>query len=174
MMSRTTRMPRHDTLIHFSMKPMYRLVNSRCSIGISYRRLCPLSTQTCRVRFRPIADARRPRQTNYVVNEMPDSEGEGSAMPFGIGCASSMLVLNILLPGMLAWSFTQGPYSSREQELWYRYGSIAFLMSGAILPGVALAAGAWRSRPAVRVLTAWMLGTLTAAFCYAALSGGGV
>lgn len=29
MMSRMTRMPKHDTFIHFSMKAKYRVVNSR-------------------------------------------------------------------------------------------------------------------------------------------------
>jgi fatty acid desaturase len=85
-----------------------------------------------------------------------------------------MLAINALLIGLLAFSFSHGPYSSREQELWYRYGSIGFLIAGAILPVIALWFGALRSQWAVIALTTWMIIVLIACFLYALFSGGGV
>jgi hypothetical protein len=76
--------------------------------------------------------------------------------------------------GLLAWSFTQGPYYSHRQEVWYRYGSLAFLFAGALLPAAALLLGAYRSRRAVGLLMKWMTATLLTGFVYACLSGGGV
>ena len=85
-----------------------------------------------------------------------------------------MLAVNTLLIGLLASSFSQGPYSSHGQEVWYRYGSIGFLLVGAVLPGAALIFGARRSLIASALLIVWMLATLGAAFWYAIMSGGGV
>ena len=85
-----------------------------------------------------------------------------------------MLVINGLLMGLLALGFTQGPYSSREQELWYRYGSMAFLLGGAVLPAVALLLGANRRPWAIILLTVWMVAALFAFLVYAFYSGGGV
>jgi hypothetical protein len=42
----------------------------------------------------------------------------------GIGCSWALLALNTLFMGLLTASFVQGPYSSSQQELWYRYGSL--------------------------------------------------
>ena len=68
---------------------------------------------------------------------------------------------------LTAFSLTQGPYSSPEQELWYRYGSLGFLLCGAVLPAVALLLGARRSRAATISLTAWMAATMFVFFYYA-------
>lgn len=92
----------------------------------------------------------------------------------GFGCTVSMIGLNILLMGLLASSFARGPYSSWGQELWYRYGSLGFLLFGAILPAVALILGAGRSRSLTIALTVWMLGALFFCSAYALSSGGGV
>ena len=73
--------------------------------------------------------------------------------PSGTGCLLVMLGINALLIGLLAFSFSHGPYSSRGQELWYRYGSIGFLVAGAVLPALALWLGALRSRWAIIALT---------------------
>jgi hypothetical protein len=104
--------------------------------------------------------------------------GEGQAgvtnKPGGAGCVLSMIVVNALILGAFALSFAQGPYSSREQELWYRYGSIGFVLLGAILPALALVLGIDRSRAATTALTAWMVATLLAFTFYALLSSGGV
>ena len=91
----------------------------------------------------------------------------------GIGCAWTLLAVNTVLMGLLAASFMQGPYSSSEQELWHRYGSLGFLLAGAALPGIALFA-ARRSRWVVIVSTAWMFAVLLAFVWFAMMSGGGV
>jgi hypothetical protein len=97
-----------------------------------------------------------------------------TSKPSGFGCLFVMFTVNLVILGFLALGFAHGPYSSREQEIWYRYGSIGFLLAGAVLPAAALSLGARRSQGAIIALTAWMLVTLFAAFCYAMLSGGGV
>jgi hypothetical protein len=51
-----------------------------------------------------------------------------------IGCAWALLSVNALLMGLLAASFVQGPYSSGEQELWYRYGSLGFFLAWLLCP----------------------------------------
>ena len=91
----------------------------------------------------------------------------------GIGCAWALLVINVVLMGLFAASFAQGPYSSSEQELWYRYGSLGLFLAGAALPAVALFA-ARRSRWIVIACTAWMLTLLLVFACFAMMSGGGV
>ena len=92
----------------------------------------------------------------------------------GAGCAVAMAALNCLLMGFVASGFAFGPYSSWEQEVWYRYGSIGFLLCGAILPAVALALGARRFEGANIALTLWMILALCAFLTYGFLSGGGV
>ena len=104
----------------------------------------------------------------------PSPEAEPTPKRGGIGCALGLLALNSLLIGLLAWSFTQGPYHNHQQVVWYRYGSLGFLFAGALLPAVALLLGAYRSRRAVGLLVKWMTATLLTCFVYACLSGGGV
>ena len=91
----------------------------------------------------------------------------------GLGCAWALLGVNAVLMGLLAVSFAQGPYSSDEQELWYRYGSLSLFLAGAALPAIALFV-ARRSRRAVLICTAWMLALLIVGGWYAMMSGGGV
>ena len=90
-----------------------------------------------------------------------------------LGCAWTLLGFNTLLLGFAAASFMQGPYSSHEQELWYRYGSFAFLVAGSILPGIVLFA-ARSSRIFVISSIVVMTVILFAFVNYAMLSGGGV
>lgn len=85
-----------------------------------------------------------------------------------------VLGINALLIGLLAFSFAWGPYSSPQQELWYRYGSIGFLLAGAVLPATALWLGAMRSQRAIVAIIVWMIAVLAACVVYAFLSGGGV
>jgi len=75
--------------------------------------------------------------------------------------------------GFFAASFTQGPYFSHEQERWYRYGSLAFVLAGAVLPAIGLFA-ARRSRWIVGASILWMAAIFGAFLWYIALSGGGV
>jgi len=91
----------------------------------------------------------------------------------GIGCAWTLLGVNAVLMGLLAASFVRGPYSSSEQELWYRYGSLGFFLAGAALPAIALFA-AGRSRWIVIASTLWMLTVLLGFAWFAMMSGGGV
>src|SRR5437764_11800704 len=96
-------------------------------------------------------------QSKFVA---PPKAGDQNRVE-GIGCAWALLGINAVLMGVLAASFAQGPYSSSEQELWYRYGSLGFFLAGAALPAIALFAGR-RSRCVVIASTAWMLITLLA------------
>ncbi len=94
--------------------------------------------------------------------------------PTGFGCAATLVGINGLLMGLLALAFARGPYSSLEQELWYRYGSLGFVLIGAVLPAVALMLGVRRSQWGLVALVLWMIATLFAFVVYALRSGGGV
>jgi hypothetical protein len=91
----------------------------------------------------------------------------------GIGCASIMLAVNTGLMGFVAFSFARGPYSSGEQELWYRYGSLTFFLAGSVLPAIALFVGR-RSPPILLASLSWMFLVFLAFAGYAIASGGGV
>lgn len=105
---------------------------------------------------------------------MPDAPP--SAPPAGkeIGCIAILFGVNALVIGTIALSFGNGPYSSWEQELWYRYGSLGFLFLGVILPAAALALGARRSQVAMTALVMWMLAVLLVCCGYAINSSGGI
>ena len=45
-----------------------------------------------------------------------------------------LLGINIVVMGLFTLLFVQGPFSSFEQEVWYRYGSIGFFLIGAAIP----------------------------------------
>ena len=91
----------------------------------------------------------------------------------GIGCVLILLVVNTVLMGLFALSFALGPYSSWQQELWYRYGSIGFFLAGSVLPAIAVFWG--RRSPAVLLATvSWLLLALLVFIGYAMVSGGGV
>jgi hypothetical protein len=102
----------------------------------------------------------------------PQEAGEQNRVE-GIGCAWILLSVNAVLMGLTATSFVQGPYSSSEQEHWYRYGSLGFFLAGAALPAIALFA-ARRSRLVVIASKAWMLTLLLAFAWFAMMSSGGV
>ena len=91
----------------------------------------------------------------------------------GFGCAVALLGVNAMLMGLLALSFVQGPYSSLEQELWYRYGSLGFVLLGVVLPASSLFAA--RRFPWIIVASSvWMLVALIGFVWFAMMSGGGV
>jgi len=102
------------------------------------------------------------------------SEPTVAEKPGGVGCLFVILGINAILIGLLAFSFSQGPYSSREQEVWYRYGSIAFLLAGVILPGVVSCLGSARSQRVMTALIIWMISILMVCVAYALSSSGGV
>lgn len=90
-----------------------------------------------------------------------------------VGNAWKMLAINVAIIGLLTGSMVQGPFSSREQELWYRYGSLSFFSAGVVLPAFALLAFR-RSRAVVVVSKAWMVVILLGFWWFAAMSSGGV
>ena len=68
-------------------------------------------------------------------------------------------------------SMVQGPYSSWEQELWYRYYSLGFLIAGVVLPAMAMLLGAARSPKTVGILIIWMTVALMGFSFYAMMWG---
>ncbi len=101
-------------------------------------------------------------------------EIRGVETAIGTGCAWVMVAFNTLLMGIVAMSFASGPYSSAGQEYWYRYGSLAFLAGGALLPAFALPFAAQRSRPMTGELIAWMILAFCGFVFYVTVAGGGV
>ena len=90
------------------------------------------------------------------------------------GCATAFAAFNALVMGLLALSFSSGPYSSPAQELYYRYGSIAFFVFGAVVPGAILIWGPRQSRWIALGLVVWMSVLALAFVNYVFLSRGGV
>jgi hypothetical protein len=117
----------------------------------------------------PVADISEPTKPDEMTAQ---KEGERNAQG-GIGCAWTLLGVNIVLIGLLMTSMVQGPYASDEQELWYRYGSLACFLAGAVVPAVALFA-LRRSRTLIIGSTAWMLMVLLAFVGFGMMSSGGV
>lgn len=81
----------------------------------------------------------------------------------------------MLLMGSFALSTVWGPYSSTEQEFWYRWIPLSFLLAGAVLPGIGLSVS--RKPVGLGVITAaivWLLIALMAFTGFAMMSGGGV
>ena len=91
----------------------------------------------------------------------------------GLGCTWAWLAINTVLIGLLTASFVQGPYSSWDQELWYRYGSLSFFVAGVALPAIALFT-ARRFRWVVIATTIWMPVVLLAFVWFGMMSSGGV
>jgi hypothetical protein len=90
-----------------------------------------------------------------------------------LGSAKVLAGINLLLMSLVALSFSQGPYSSFEQELWYRYRSLGFFFAGALIPAAVL----WFGRRSHRVVSAvliWMALALFLFVQYVFFSGGGV
>lgn len=85
----------------------------------------------------------------------------------------TMLVISALVIGMAVAAFVQGPYSNREQELWYRYGSLGFLVAGVILPAITLYKFR-RTRHVLASIVVWLAVILPGFIWYLMLSSGGV
>lgn len=96
-----------------------------------------------------------------------------AAQAKGVGCAATVAGINFVLMGVLALAFGHRPYSNALQESWYRDGSFAFLLFGAILP-TAIIFLARRFRWVMAAVTAWMCAVLLAFFVYMFFAGGGV
>jgi len=89
------------------------------------------------------------------------------------GCAFIVFGANAILIGLFTASFAHGPYSSRQQELWYRYGSLGFFIAGVVLPAFVLFSTR-RSAGQIAGAIAWMIATLFGFVAYALMSTGGV
>ncbi|HEX7694373.1 MAG TPA: hypothetical protein VF409_07775 [Sphingomonas sp.] len=98
----------------------------------------------------------------------------GGVQDSGIGCVIALIALNALVMGFLVLGFAFGSYSSFGQEVWYRYGSLGFLICGAILPAAVLVLRARRSPGMMLLMISWLFFTLVACVAYAMMSGGGV
>ena len=86
----------------------------------------------------------------------------------------ALIALNALVMGFLVLGFAFGSYSSFGQEVWYRYGSLGFLICGAILPAAVLVLRARRSPGMMLLMISWLFFTLVACVAYAMMSGGGI
>ena len=99
---------------------------------------------------------------------------EANKAPTGLGCTVALTTINASVMGMLALSFAKGSYSSPEQEHWYRYGSLGFLLIGVFLPLLAILSRRDRSKRFVENVNVWMVCALVGCFVYAYRSGGGI
>jgi hypothetical protein len=102
----------------------------------------------------------------------PKSEHQETGSDSGIGCVAVMLAVNALLMGATAITFARGPYSSVEQELWYRYGSVGFFIAGFVLPGVVILVR--RTAALLLVALSWLFAVLIAFVIYGMMSSGGI
>ncbi|MDB5678122.1 hypothetical protein [Sphingomonas bacterium] len=96
------------------------------------------------------------------------------SMSPGWGCAAALAIFNTIFMGLLALAFASGGYSSWQQDLWYRYGSLAFVLIGALVPGAILIVRGRRSARAVIAVTLWMIVVLIMWAGFVFNSGGGV
>jgi hypothetical protein len=107
--------------------------------------------------------------------EVRPDETEMKIRRLEIGCTGALFAINALLIGLFALVFgTYRGFSSFEQELWYRYGSLGFLFAGVGIPFLALALGARRSGAGLMWVSIWMVLVLAGFLFYAAFSSGGV
>lgn len=97
-----------------------------------------------------------------------------SSVPPGWGCATTLGVFNISVIGIITVPLAIRGYASSEQALWYRYGSLAFLLVGALTPMAVLLAYGRRSPRAVVAVTMWMIVALLLWTGWLLNSGGGV
>jgi hypothetical protein len=92
----------------------------------------------------------------------------------GLGCAGTLAAINLMAMGFIAYTFARMFYFDAGQERWYRGGSIAFLVLGALVPIcwlLLIIRGYWGSAKAI---AAWMFAALLAFTVYVLLSGGGI
>lgn len=92
----------------------------------------------------------------------------------GFGCSIALACLNAAAMSLLALSFMRGPYSSEAQEIWYRYGSLGFLLLGAVIPAATLLLWPRRHPILMSVTTGWMIAVWVPFIGYALMSGGGL
>ena len=87
--------------------------------------------------------------------------------------AKSLLVINTILIGIVAFNFVQWSNPNDAQELWYRYGSIALFVFGSVIPAIML----WvapRSPAVVKAAIVLMIATFVLFVWYGLNSGSGI
>ncbi|WP_129586235.1 hypothetical protein [Sphingomonas montana] len=114
-------------------------------------------------------DIRKPRHVASMEPHHPIEQER----PRNAGDVWAMLIANVVIIEFLTAGMARGPYSSREQELWYRYGSLGFLFTGVIIPAATMLA-IRQSRFVVAFLNAWMFAILLGFMWFVAMSSGGV
>ena len=114
----------------------------------------------------------RPFENPATLRKMEPGKPIEQDQAEDVGDAWMMLIANVVFIGFFTAGMVQGPYSSREQEVWYRYGSLGFFIAGVVLPAVALFF-VRRSCLVVIFLNAWMFVILLAFLWFAAMSSGG-
>jgi maltodextrin utilization protein YvdJ len=92
--------------------------------------------------------------------------------PFG--CGFVVIGINALLMVPFAAEFVRGSFSGVDQMLWYRGGSLAFVLAGVVLPIAALLSRWRRSFTAMVALSLWLPAVLLLFVGYALTSDGGM
>ena len=100
-------------------------------------------------------------------------DGDTEKRP-GLGCAWAMASFNGLAMGLVAISFTDGPFYDGTQEFWYRWVSLAFVACGAVLPALALLLADRRPYLTAAGLLGWMIVVFLVFAQYLMVAGGGV
>jgi hypothetical protein len=115
----------------------------------------------------------------HMLRHSMSNENAPVSSPFphrieGLGCAVTLAAINLIAMGFIAYTFARMFYFDAGQERWYRGGSLAFLVLGALVPIcwlVLIRRGYWGSAKAI---AAWMFVALLAFTVYVLLSGGGI
>ncbi|MEG3158901.1 hypothetical protein U1763_00135 [Sphingomonas sp. LB2R24] len=109
-----------------------------------------------------------------MTNDEARVSRNGSEPIPGLGCAGTVAVVNLIPMGLIAYTFAMMTYSNAEQERWYRGGSLAFLIFGAILPLswlLLIRRGCWGN---IKAIIAWMIFAMLTFMGYVLISGGGI
>lgn len=86
----------------------------------------------------------------------------------------TLVGINAVVMGWLTLSMVRGPFSSFEQELWYRYGSLAFFFLGVVLPVVAMVLFRAKVLRFAAPVNVWLIAIMVGFVVYLTSSGGGV
>ena len=87
---------------------------------------------------------------------------------------TTLVTINAVVMGLLALSMVRGPFSSFQQELWYRYGSLTFFFLGVVLPVLAIVFFRAKVRRFAVVSNVWLVAIMIGFFGYLMSFGGGV
>ena len=86
---------------------------------------------------------------------------------------SLLLVVNTIFIGFMTMARIRGPYSSHEQLILYRYGSLALFAAGVLIPWICFVFFRKFVERHTILASVWLAATLSAVIIWgAALSGG--